>query len=84
MAAHSIPAVDDVAVRLRHSGSLDIYELGTPFAPAQISVRARQQAVSQVLEFAKRHRVRAWFAGSDDQFVLLGTFREEENARYST
>jgi hypothetical protein len=84
MAAHSTPADNDVVVRLRHSGSLDMYELGTPFAPAQISVRAREQAVSQVLEFAKHQHVRAWFAGSDDEFVLLGTFREEENARYST
>jgi hypothetical protein len=47
MAAHSTPADNDVAVRLRQSRSVDIYELGTPFAPAQISVRAREQAQCQ-------------------------------------
>ena len=28
--------------------------------------------------YAKRQHVRAWFAKGDDDFVLLGTFREEQ------
>lgn len=43
----------------------------------QFIVRTRDEAVSQAVEFAKRQRVRAWFANGDDTFVLLGTFRPE-------
>ena len=58
--------------------------LGTPSAPAQFQVRTRDKAVGQALAFAKHQHVRAWFA-NDDDFVLLGTFRQEhvEPARSS-
>ena len=51
--------------------------LGTPSAPAQFQVRTRDKAVGQALAFAKHQHVRAWFA-NDDDFVLLGTFRQEQ------
>jgi hypothetical protein len=83
MTPRFMPATDDVLVRLRRSEPTPIYELGTPFAPAQFTVRTRDEAVSQVLTFAKRQKVRAWFADGDTPFVLLGTFRvaEIENLR---
>ena len=52
--------------------------LGTPSTPDQFILRTRDEAVSQALAYAKRQHVRAWFAKGDDDFVLLGTFREEQ------
>ena len=52
--------------------------LGTLSAPAQFQVRTRDKAVGQALAFAKHQHVRAWFANDDDDFVLLGTFRQEQ------
>ena len=43
----------------------------------QFMIRTRNEAVSQALAYAKRQHVRAWFAKGDDDFLLLGTFREE-------
>jgi hypothetical protein len=39
--------------------------------------RTRDEAVSQAVARAKRQYVRAWFAKDDNDFLLLGTFREE-------
>jgi hypothetical protein len=49
----------------------------TWFAPEQFTLRTRDEAVAQVLAFAKRHRVCAWFTNGGDEFLLLGTFRKE-------
>ena len=51
---------------------------GTPSTPDQFILRTRDEAVSQALAYAKRQHVRAWFAKGDDDFVLLGTFREQQ------
>jgi hypothetical protein len=71
------PDSDDVVVRQKHGNPSIVYLLGTPAAPDQFMLRTRDEAVSQAVAFAKRHRVRAWFANGDDTFVLLGTFRPE-------
>ena len=71
------PDSDDVVVRQKHGNPSIVYLLGTPSAPDQFIVRTRDEAVSQAVAFAKRQRVRAWFANGDDTFVLLGTFRTE-------
>jgi hypothetical protein len=34
--------------------------------------------VAQALSFANWHHVRAWFASADAEFVVLGTFRNED------
>jgi hypothetical protein len=52
--------------------------LGTPLSPDQFTLRTRDEAVAQALAYAKRQHVRAWFAKGDDDFVLLGTLREEQ------
>ena len=72
-----LPDHDDVVIRQKHGNPSTVYLLGTPAAPDQILVRTRDEAVSQALAYAKRQHVRAWFAKSDEDFVLLGTFREE-------
>jgi hypothetical protein len=48
-------------------------------------LRSREEAVSHAVAYAKHQRVRAWFTKGHDEFVLLGTFREEpvEPARSS-
>ena len=70
-----VPDSDDVLVRQKPP-STD-YLLGTFSAPDQFNLRTRDEAVSQAVARAKRHYVRAWFAKGDNDFVLLGTFREE-------
>ena len=71
------PDSDDVVVRQKRGNPSVVYLLGTPSAPDQFIVRTRDEAVLQAVAFAKRQRVRAWFANGDDTFVLLGTFRPE-------
>ena len=80
MAAHLAPGEGDVIVRQKHGNPSTVYLLGTPSAPEQFILRTRDEAVSQALAFAKRQQVRAWFANGDDEFVLLGTFRQEHPA----
>ena len=77
------PDNTDVVVRQKSGNPTAV--LGTPSAPAQFQVRTRDKAVAQALAFAKHQHVRAWFANDDDDFVLLGTFRQEhvEPARSS-
>jgi hypothetical protein len=84
MPARTTPEDGDIVVRQK-SGKPSVYVLGIPSAPAQFQVRTRDEAVAQALAFAKRQQVRAWFTKGDDEFVLLGTFREEqvESARSS-
>jgi hypothetical protein len=70
------PDDDDVVVQQRRGNPSVLYILGTLSTPAQFQVRTRNEAVSEALAFAKRQKVRAWFQ-KDDDFVLLGTFRED-------
>ena len=72
-----LPDNDDVIIRQKHGNPSTVYLLGTSVAPDQFMLRTRDDAVSQALAYAKRQHVRAWFAKGDEDFVLLGTFREE-------
>lgn len=86
MVARLDPEGTDVLVRQKPSNNATpAYLVGTYSAPDQFIVPTRDGAVSQALAFAKRQHVRAWFASSDDEFILLGTFRQEivEPARSS-
>ena len=65
-------------VRQRHGNPSIVFVLGTPSTPDQFILRTRAEAVSQALAYASRQHVRAWFAKGDDDFVLLGTFREQQ------
>jgi hypothetical protein len=50
-------------------------------APVQALIsRTRDEAVERALAYAKQQGVGAWFAEGDDEFLLLGTFREEPGA----
>ncbi len=73
----SHPDNDDVVIRQKHGNPSTVYLLGTPAAPDQFMIRTRDEAVSKALVFARRQHVRAWFANGHEDFVLLGTFREE-------
>jgi hypothetical protein len=75
------PDSDDVLIRQKPP-STD-YLLGTFSAPDQFILRTRDEAVSQAVARAKRQYVRAWYANGDDDFVLLGTFREENRETHS-
>jgi hypothetical protein len=72
------PDGNDVVIRQKHGNPSTVFLLGTPAAPDQFILRTRDQAVSQALAYARQQRVRAWFANGDADFVLLGTFRNEE------
>ena len=72
-----MPDNDDIVVRKKSGNPSIVYLIGTIARPDQFPLRTRAEAVSQAVAFAKRRHVRAWF-NSDDTFVLLGTFREEE------
>lgn len=74
----ALPDKNDVVIRQRHGNPSIVFVLGTPSTPDQFILRTRDEAVSQALAYAKRQHVRAWFAKGDDDFVLLGTFREEQ------
>ena len=73
-----LPDEYDVVIRQRHGNPSIVFVLGTPSTPDQFILRTRDEAVSQALAYAKRQHVRAWFAKGDDDFVLVGTFREEQ------
>jgi hypothetical protein len=72
------PDQDDVVIRQKRGNPSTVFLLGTPAAPDQFILRTRDEAVSQALAYAKHQHVRAWFTKGDDEFVLLGTFREEQ------
>lgn len=73
----TLPSQDDVVIREKHGNPSTVYLLGTPSAPDQFVLRTREEAVAQALAYAARQHVRAWFAKGNDDFVLLGTFRDE-------
>jgi hypothetical protein len=66
------PDRDDLVIRQKYSDP-STFLLGTGASPDQIIVSTRGAAVSHGLAYAKHHRVRAWFAKDDGDFVLLGT-----------
>jgi len=74
----TLPDKNDVVIRQKHGNPSTVYVLGTPSSSNQFTLRTRDEAVAQALAYAKRQHVRAWFAKGDDDFVLLGTFREEQ------
>jgi hypothetical protein len=74
----ALPDKNDVVIRQKHGNPSTVYVLGTPSSSNQFTLRTRDEAVAQALAYAKRQHVRAWFAKGDDDFVLLGTFREEQ------
>jgi len=73
----ALPDKNDVVIRQRHGNPSIVFVLGTPSTPDQVILRTRAEAVSHALAYARRQQVRAWFAKGDDDFVLLGTCREE-------
>jgi hypothetical protein len=73
-----LPHHDDVIIRQKLGNPSTIYLLGTPSAPDQFILRTRDEAVSKAVAYAKHQKVRAWFAKGDEDFVLLGTFRDGE------
>jgi hypothetical protein len=70
------PESDDVVIRERSGDDSGVHLLGTPATPDQLVLGTRDSAVSHALRYARRLRVRAWFAKPDHDFVLLGTFRQ--------
>ena len=74
----ALPDKNYVVIRQRHGNPSMVFVLGTPSTPDQFILRTRDEAISRALAYAKRQHVRAWFAKGDDDFVLLGTFREEQ------
>ena len=78
MAATLAPEDGDVVVRQKGGNPSTVYLLGIPSTPEQFILRTRDEAVAQALAFAKRQRVRAWFANGTAEFVLLGTFRKDD------
>jgi hypothetical protein len=72
------PDPDDVVIREEHGNPSSVYLLGTSASPDQFILRTRDRAVSQAVAYAKRQHVRAWFTKDDETFVLLGTFREDD------
>ena len=76
----TLPDKDDLVIRQKRSNPSTVFLLGIPAAPDQFILRTREKAVSQALAYAKHEHVRAWFAKGDEDFVLLGTFREEHVA----
>jgi hypothetical protein len=72
------PDRDDVVIRQKRGNPSTVFLIGTPAAPDQFILRTRDEAVSQALAYARKQHVRAWFAKGDAEFVLLGTFRNEE------
>ena len=77
------PDSNDVVVQ-PETGNPTTYVLGTFSGPEQFRFRTRDEAVSRAMAFAKHQHVRAWFAGGDDTFVLLGAFRTNEKPLATT
>jgi hypothetical protein len=72
------PTHDDVVIRQNSSSPGVIYSLGTLESPDQCTWRVRDEAFQHALDYAKHAHVRAWFVKSEDDLVLLGTFRRHE------
>ena len=72
-----LPDKDDIVVRKKRGNPFTVYLLGTFAIPGQFLLPSCDEAVSRAVAFAQQRRVRAWF-NSDDTFVLLGTYCEED------
>jgi len=66
------PAHGDVIVEKQPGGC---YVLHIGEGPSQLRVESRQGAVAEAIAFAKRQRVRVWFAHGEQSFELLEDFR---------
>lgn len=78
MVARLAPEDGDVVVRQEKREGQRMYVLHAAPGPDQSLLRSREEAVSHAVAYAKHQHVRAWFTKGDDEFVLLGTFREEK------
>jgi hypothetical protein len=75
--ARSTPEDGDVVVRQETREGTVVYVLRTAPGPDGYLFRTGDEAISQAVTFAKRHRVRAWFSTDESaDFVLLGAMRE--------
>jgi hypothetical protein len=71
------PTANDVVVRQQVGNSSALYLLATHAGPDQLVFGSRDEAVSRALGYATHAHVRAWLASGDDNFSLLGAFRNE-------
>jgi hypothetical protein len=73
------PDTDDVVVRQQDGNFSMHYLIGTPATPDQLAIRCtRDEVVLQAIAYARLRHVRAWFTRGNGDFVLLGSFREEQ------
>ena len=78
MIARLAPEDGDVVVRKEGLEGALVYVLHTVPAPDQFILHTRDEAVAHALAFAKRAHLRAWFDKGNDDYVLLGTFRQDK------
>ena len=77
MPARTTPEDGDIVVRQEQREGTLVYALHTAPGADQYLLRMREEAIAQAVTFAKRAHVRAWLTDEGYDFVLLGTFREE-------
>jgi hypothetical protein len=73
------PDNDDVVVRQKRGNPTTVYVRHTTSAPDQFLYRTPEEAVSQVLAFAKHAHVAEWLTNDEHDFVVLETFRKEKS-----
>jgi hypothetical protein len=69
------PEDGDAVARFEQREGTPVYFLRTAPGPDQCVVHSRDEAVAQVLTFAKRAKLRAWLMNEGDDSVLLEDFR---------
>ena len=69
------PEDGDAVARLEQREGTPVYCLRTAPGPDQCVLHSRDEAVAQVLAFAKRAKLRAWLMNEGDDSVLLEDFR---------
>ena len=79
MSARSSPEDGDIVVREEQQDGKRLFVLHTAPGADQYVLRAREDAVTQAVTFAKRHQVRAWLTDEGYDFVLLEDFRVVES-----
>jgi hypothetical protein len=75
---HTQPEDVDVFVRERPGHPAPDYLIGTTGVAAGVVVKSRNEAISKALEFARNAHVQAWIDRSEDEPLLLGSFRDSE------
>jgi hypothetical protein len=73
--ARLAPQDGDAVARLERREGTPIYFLCTSPGPDQYLLHSRDEAVAQVLMFAKRAKLRAWLTDEAEDSVLLEDFR---------